>query len=319
MTNDNKNVFSFYLDEALWFERGQEVKELMGISLEPEIAIQPFEETVLVKGMIELSGEYFALDPDEASAYDTVTPFPSRKTIDQVERSAEGASQFSHKFPVEVSIPRNRVNDLDEVSVSIDAFDYELPSAGQLKLHATVAIHGIQGLEDEVQAAVVETSEPVRNEQWDAPQTFEVNYSPETFESSSVSSSIAGEAKEESSSDRWKYTKVQSFQEFFHHEQAEESSSEMSTSDYVQEETVEEMESSPSSERTAGNRLLFNIFSERETAESYTKMKLCIVQEEDTLDGLAEKYQVTRHTLSKVNNVEEEDLTPGKIIYIPQS
>nr|WP_239534292.1 LysM peptidoglycan-binding domain-containing protein [Thalassobacillus pellis] len=44
---------------------------------------------------------------------------------------------------------------------------------------------------------------------------------------------------------------------------------------------------------------------------------MCIVQEDDTLETIADKYQVSKTNLTKVNNVFEDDLKPGKILYIP--
>ncbi|MBM7554607.1 LysM peptidoglycan-binding domain-containing protein [Thalassobacillus pellis] len=326
MTSENNNVFTFYLDEALWFERGQEVKELMGISLDPEIVIHPQEENVLIQGTIDLTGEYFVKDPSDNSEPGAVAPFPSRKLIDNVERSEEGASQFFHQFPVEVSIPRNRVDNIDNVAVSIDVFDYELPASNQLKLHATVAIHGI---EEAARESVSESLDEERNEgeqqEWNEPYSFEVNLPFEGESSSQEDSGQEEDEKEESSSgDRWKYKKVQSFSEFFNTNQppveVEEEGVEVNESPssstvlYLDEDDGHTDESS-SPQRQEGNQLLFSMFEERE--ETYTKMKMCIVQEDDTLETIADKYQVSKTNLTKVNNVFEDDLKPGKILYIP--
>ncbi len=342
VTNDNKNVFSFYLDESLWFERGQEVKELMGISLDPEIVIHPLEETVLIQGTIDLTGEYFT-KPDEEAEAETVAPFPSRKLMERVEHEEEGASQFHHRFPVEVSIPRDRVANVDDVSVSIDVFDYELPSANQLKLHATVAIHGIEEAERDKEEDTEAEERGENSENWDQSYQFEVDYPDNDQPSSSLSETVTSNEiasqedeqedlpAESSSSNRWKYKQVQTLSEFFNHgntteDQDEEDDTNPSPSyeaspSYVEEDQdwndKEDTESpSPdSSERNIGNQLLFSMFEDRE--ETYTKMKMCIVQEEDTLETIADRYQISITHLTKVNNVFEDDLTPGKIIYIP--
>ncbi|WP_028783361.1 stage VI sporulation protein D [Thalassobacillus devorans] len=340
MTNDNKNVFSFYLDESLWFERGQEVKELMGISLDPEIVIHPLDETVLIQGAINLTGEYFA-KTDEESDTETVAPFPSRKIVERVEQEEEGASQFYHQFPVEVSIPRNRVENVDDVSVSIDVFDYELPSENQLKLHATIAIHGIEETEREKEGAAESEARSENNVAWEQSYQFEVDY-PENDEASAspeantssfeqenpVMEEEVVESKSESSSgDRWKYKKVQTLSEFFNHEAAPEveenepspsPSYEASPSLEYKGDEVEGQDDEGETEaesRNLGNQLLFSMFEDRE--ETYTKMKMCIVQEEDTLESIADRYQISITHLTKVNNVFEDDLKPGKIIYIP--
>src|SRR5699024_2017434 len=48
-----------------------------------------------------------------------------------------------HQFPVEISIPSYRVQDFNEITVSIESFDYEIPEENQLKLNAAIDIHGI--------------------------------------------------------------------------------------------------------------------------------------------------------------------------------
>ena len=52
------SVFRFELNESLYFEKGQEVAEIMGISLEPEISIQEFSDYVSIRGVVELQGSY---------------------------------------------------------------------------------------------------------------------------------------------------------------------------------------------------------------------------------------------------------------------
>src|SRR5699024_8709900 len=58
-------------------------------------------------------------------------------------------SRFSHRFPVEISVPPNLVDNLEDITVSVDAFDYELPSQNKLNIKASIHIHGInQTIED---------------------------------------------------------------------------------------------------------------------------------------------------------------------------
>src|SRR5699024_8280883 len=55
--------------------------------------------------------------------------------------------------PVEISVPTYRVNNLEDVTVRIAFFDYELPEPGQFNLMSTIEIHGINDgdLEEERQ------------------------------------------------------------------------------------------------------------------------------------------------------------------------
>src|SRR5699024_1341609 len=50
---------------------------------------------------------------------------------------------FVHRFPVEISIPSYRVHELEDVTVQVASFDYEIPNHHQMKLMATIEIDGL--------------------------------------------------------------------------------------------------------------------------------------------------------------------------------
>jgi len=62
---------------------------------------------------------------------------------------------------------------------------------------------------------------------------------------------------------------------------------------------------------------LADIFRDSEE-DSYTKMRICIVQNEDTIETIAERFQVSPLQLIKQNQLEEDfDVAPGQLLYIP--
>jgi len=95
--------------------------------------------------VIELKGEYkkeangrasfIPLEEDELKAI---------RQIEEVREITENELAFSHHFPIEISIPSERVEDLEEIKVNVSTFDYVFPSNDQVNLQATVEIHGIQ-------------------------------------------------------------------------------------------------------------------------------------------------------------------------------
>ncbi|RDW21656.1 stage VI sporulation protein D [Oceanobacillus chungangensis] len=159
MTTDS-SVFTFELNESLFFEKGQEVAELRGISLDPEISIEAYSEYISIKGVIELSGDYVRIVSEEEEPGESWLNFDNlhvKRYIEKVINVDDEISEFTHRFPIEISVPTYRVNDFNDVTVSIEAFDYEIPEESQLKLYSTIAIHGInrevdhpQLFEDEV-------------------------------------------------------------------------------------------------------------------------------------------------------------------------
>jgi stage VI sporulation protein D len=55
-----------------------------------------------------------------------------------------------------------------------------------------------------------------------------------------------------------------------------------------------------------------------EEEEQFVKIKMVIAQKEDSIDSIAEKYDVLASQLIRLNRLEEEELTEGQIIHIPQ-
>src|SRR3954454_23426102 len=104
LSYSNQSYLRFSLEESIWFQTGQEVAELVSISLDPSITIQESDQYVTIKGSLELSGEYNRDDrfEDEEEIDDYFSHNP--KTVHMVElREEEDVFAFTHQFPVEVT------------------------------------------------------------------------------------------------------------------------------------------------------------------------------------------------------------------------
>ncbi|WP_246187532.1 stage VI sporulation protein D [Ornithinibacillus caprae] len=351
MSND-QSVFSFELNESLYFERGQEVGEIMGISLEPEISIQPFNEYISIRGVVELQGSYLKADHEQGeNEEDYFTEgYHSKRYMERVVDTDQGSAEFLHRFPVEISVPTYRVEDLDDVTVMITSFDYELPEPNQLQLKSTIEIHGINDQVEESRnedySVEVTDDNEIEPEEREAEDAFEFEIKKEKEESPDVvesedltntptlSTSIQGD-DEDPEGGRWKYKKqTQSFAEFFNKEDPDSSDSPESvelvaespdvSSGYLDfEESPSPFESSDlsresgesSSKEKADLRYLSDMFRNEE--ESYTKMRLCIVQEKDTLESIAERYDTTSIQIVNQNRLTDDHVTEGQLLYIP--
>lgn len=322
MAYEEESLFTFQLSESLWFKRGQEVDELMGISLEPEISIQEFDDHVSIRGVIELAGEFFKSDevPQEESQIVSLRDHASYRTIEEIETHEDGISEFFHRFPVEVSIPKYRVNSLDDLMVSIDSFDYELPEKGQLKLNATVAIHGVMEervQEEESEAIQEENQEDRMDNEPSVEESFSFDFKQEeSLQGGESPESLPKDDEEESG--RWKYKQTQTFSEFFEKEEEKaEESEESPSSSYESSSPFEESsdESRSQQEVPQDARYLTNIFRNKE--EQFARMRMCIVQEDETLISIAERYQIPPAHLSRANDLGDQDVSKGQILYIP--
>ena len=140
MSQENESYLRFTLEESVWFQKGQEVAELYSISLDPNVSIQESDQYVFIRGSLDLSGEYKdSQNGEEEEFSQTFLP----KAVQKVERHLDGLNEFTHRFPVDITIPNNRIASLDEVDVSIQSFDYAMPEHNCLKLQADLLITGI--------------------------------------------------------------------------------------------------------------------------------------------------------------------------------
>ena len=63
---------------------------------------------------------------------------------------------------------------------------------------------------------------------------------------------------------------------------------------------------------------LTEFFARKDESTGQTKLKVCIVQKGDTVDTLADRYDVTVQNLLRVNNLElNQDVFEGQVLYIP--
>ena len=147
--SSGSNDFQFELNETLYFDRGEEVNELIGISLNPEISIHSYDTYVSIRGEIELKGEYVR---EESSLEDeddfTFDDLEAKRYVAHVNKKEDNLTEFTHRFPVDISIPTYRIENMDDVRIQIVDFDYELPMNSKLQLTALAEIHGIMADED---------------------------------------------------------------------------------------------------------------------------------------------------------------------------
>jgi stage VI sporulation protein D len=143
LSNENESYLRFSLEESIWFQKGQEVAELYSLSLEPNVTIQERDQYVVIQGTLDLIGEYKEERRSGESEIKDYTQSFLPKNIQHVERRDDGINMFTHRFPVDITIPYNRINSIADVDVAIQTFDYALPEKNCLKLQADLVITGI--------------------------------------------------------------------------------------------------------------------------------------------------------------------------------
>ena len=344
--SDN-HQFVIDLNESLYFESGQEISELVNISLDPNISVRSENDTVLIRGHIELQGEYQKStevkeeDPLELQAYH------SRRYVEKVEEVADGLAHFSHSFPLEISVPADRVDDLNQIMVKVEWFDYELPSHNHLVLTSQIAIEGIQDLRQKQTAeSTVEDSLDLTDPEQEA-FAFEIKIRDEKEAEEEkqpkhhipkINEQPLLSREEDEQHDHYELESQSLAEVLTRSASVEEEPSDLDVETEVDEEVVAEVvdtrkaeveEEDLETEATSDTRdeeeeindvsYLAQMFQhkEDEAEVEFTRLKICIVQEDDTLETIAERYEVPKLQLLKQNRLEGDDLTEGQLLLIP--
>ncbi|PGZ11328.1 stage VI sporulation protein D [Bacillus cereus] len=311
----------FSLKESVWFQKGQEVEELLSISLDPDVEIEELDHEVIVRGQLDLTGEYVARQEDSAYSLRELSP---AKSIDYVETREDGVNELVHSFPLEISIPRNRVKVIEELYVSIEEFDYELKENGCLQLLADISITGLcdeERIEDEEEeTADAELEDDSAEEGENRPASLEEEpaykesdeWEDYAFEPFQLEERKEQELEEEEIEEH----------EFVEREEEKEPTPQFEffgRKDFKKEKAKKQEEQEEVYSQRDENALYLTKLFTKEPEEEFTKLRMYFVQEGDTIESVAERYETSIQNLYRVNQTEDIYLTTGQIIYIPVS
>jgi stage VI sporulation protein D len=359
-----QSYLRFSLEESVWFRKGQEVAEFLSISLDPVVTVDEYEQYITIRGALQLNGEFRLAEGEESDIDTDSFDFVSHRFIQSVSTREDGVSELSHRFPIDITIPKNRIHHLEDVYVTVESFDYDLSEDGRLLVTADISISGISEVPlDEPSFAEEEDDEPLfepfevvaRKEAYEEEQR---NEQPEEGPASVVDDMLAeqNEEQEEAAADREenKHKEENVVPLNLAEQTAEEAVAPFVENELVQireenkaageneaeEETVvpqqeakvsigaikendediaEEVEDENEKTKVKSENALYltKLFAKNQ-AEEFTKVKICIVQQGDSLDKIAERYDLTVQQLLRANQLESpEEIHEGQLLYIP--
>jgi stage VI sporulation protein D len=379
LSQGNQSCLRFSLEESVWFQRGQEVAELVSISLDPNITIQENEQYVSIRGSLELTGEYTCREQQQ----EVDDQIAALKYVHSVMEREEGVYEFLHRFPVDITIPKNRIESIYDIDIQVEGFDYEFPETDRLKLNADLAITGLYGEQQH------EAEEDADSEE---AQELEVSYR-ETTAEANVEVDTEADAENQSHEERPDFPEVPAYSfvqqnETLNHQEEEvsyeeelyapfraeakktaavedasvseqqaqrEPELEYALGDFrgeqepameveVEEEEVEvEMEapeepvleslpaeaeespessSSPVLKKKKPNMKqgisIAEFLARKEEETEVAKIRVCIVQQGDSLQSISERYDVPVQQLLRVNHLSiDHEVHEGQVLYVP--
>jgi stage VI sporulation protein D len=375
-----QSYLRFSLEESIWFKKGQEVAEFLSISLDPIVSVDEYEQYITIRGALELSGEYRMAEGEESSA--DPFDFASYRFVQHVSTREDGISELSHRFPIDITIPKNRIQHLEDVYVTVESFDYDLDENGRLLVTADISISGISEspldelyepslVEEEDEDLLFEPFEVVaRKEIYEEEQRKQQSEEEAHFISNQAlqeqneeqAQEIAAIHRKETKQEEEKFVPLNNneqpeetvarLEKMKEKEEAvaqqekptekEETAAQLEEKEAVEaeEENVvpqqeakvsigsmkekdanemeEEIEENEKPKAKSENTLYLTKLFAKNQEEEFTKVKICIVQQGDSLDKIAERYDITVQQLLRVNQLESpEEIHEGQLLYIP--
>jgi stage VI sporulation protein D len=274
-----------------------------------------------------------------------------------VEAQEEGICEFSHRFPVDITIPNNRIQSIYDIDVIVDSFDYSIPERSCLKLSAELTISGLyDSTQQEENEVVVEEEEfeVLHRYQVEVPREEEAEQEENQYQDTFLFEAEARKQPEEEKVEAFPKFPTFSYQEpeeeeepeqpnqpvVFEHARSEANEpvqeieeapvqpipEEVEEPVEAKEPVLEESSSSPEAPPKQAKKkapkkktmTLTEFFARKEDSSDQARLKVCIVQKGDTLDSIADRYAVSVPNLLRYNNLElNQDVFEGQVLYVP--
>lgn len=338
------NNLRFSIEESVCFEKGQEINDLLSVSLEPDVVVDEYGDYVSVRGTLQLVGEFLLFEGDDRPEESDMEEQMPYRVVQEVEKTDQGTASFRHHFPVDITIPHSRVNEPDDIYVQVESFDYRLVNRQLLQLTAELDIAGIAAdkklevnLRDDEDESMIDGSELVEVDVKKEASTEntqaqeEVEHEEALVRSESISEQTEPEIEmksrtEESDQEQTPESEESTLIGFVkniderrndHETEDEETKPELKERD--ENDGADENDDGVERSHQKENALYLTKMLMREDEDSFSKLKMRIIQPGDSLDAIAERYEVTPSHLARMNQLEEEEVVEGQILYIPTS
>lgn len=178
MAHQNSTSLTFDLNESVWLDHHAQSAEITSLSLEPVVEIVEDRGFVTIKGYLELLGRFETedegedtLDLEASSLAEQLQYEPFR--VEQKEiYQREHKGKIEKHFPVDITLPAEKVKDLREVYFNINQFDYSIKDQHRLNIEASIEILGVT-IEEQKDVILARQGDEVRAEPFSFPD-FEV-------------------------------------------------------------------------------------------------------------------------------------------------
>lgn len=327
------------------------IKELDEVELVPHIQVFTEGERAVLKGNLYLTGKYEGEVGNES------------RTLE-------------HYIPVEITLPLNRISQLEEVGVEIDNFDVDLLNPRSLNVTGVLTLQGIETIspaddswkEEEETIFVHEAARSASDEQF-LPVPEQAEGEARSPKKNTAAAKPSPEASEQEADEFFANSQdAVEFNDLFANEALEEQPSEPAFAPEAAEEPEETQEpiatapqepkiafgskqeleqpyqlksllhnedlrptasssdpgqqnaENPSAQEGKSNAVEWKklFVGDNEKNQQFSRLRAYIVQKEDSLETIAQRYKIHPREILLRNRLSEQDLSEGQVIYIPR-
>ncbi|MDF2945525.1 MAG: spoVID [Bacillales bacterium] len=330
-----QRTVDFSLEETVWFKKGQEVKSIRTLSLEPDVHIEEQNNYISLSGYLQLSGEY---EPaiNEVAFEDTLREISPLRTIEDITPNENGVWSLYHRFPVDITIPKSKVRTLEDITIKINMFDYDLPTLDRIEIKADVSICGICQEAETPQpneAVAVQAYEDLNQE--DDFDVYKVR-DPQIYAALDVDNFSPVEVREFADLDSNQFNnqvetpkpvEMREYPYFDQFEQPQPANANQFVEytevpvanlmpNYKENQAEVDVEDNVTTKSRAEDALYLTKFlCDKENAQS--RVKLYFVQYGDSVVSIASRFNVPVQQINRVNNIDDDNLSEGQLLYIP--
>ncbi|MCC0564992.1 LysM peptidoglycan-binding domain-containing protein [Brevibacillus borstelensis] len=158
-------LLSFAIKETIFLSSDKAgIDEWRELELFPDVEVLETESAISITGCLQLFGKYKPIKDTSETAGGgteslveavTFSPFRPGGSDGQLYGQEE---QLHHRIPLNITIPLNRIAEIEDIYAVVDSFDYQLDSPHQVMIEADLKIAGIKFAETNYQ-----TGQPAGN------------------------------------------------------------------------------------------------------------------------------------------------------------
>lgn len=327
MSSNQYSPIRFQVQESIWLDHHSRAAEITSLELEPEVDVVDEGGLINIRGSLVLTGRFEtaeeedeeSLDLESSSLADQLHFQPLRVEQKEIYQK-EHRGKIEKRFPVDVTVPSNKVDDLEDVYMQVDQFDYTISEGHRLNIQAEVLITGVRTESNTLPLTFdVAAAREEREEKEEVPEEEEVLEEEARYETASEVVQDESRVEDEDEDEDHEHESEKVIPIFNQEIRTNFQSAPSEEDTYEEDEEGDPAEKEERVEQSKTTGFLEQLMSGKDEEEKgVTRLRVCIVQRDESLDIIADRYEIQVQEIMRTNRLETEQISQGQLLYIPK-